>query len=312
MATRWTADRIASQAGKTALITGANSGIGFQAALELASRGAHVLLGTRDPSRGDDAVRRLKAAAPGANAEAVSLDMASLASVRAFAAEFAARGVPLDLLINNAGVMALPTRELTVDGFERQFGTNHLGHFALTGLLIPQLLASRAAGSPRVVTVASLAHRNGTIDFANLQSEQKYVPWDAYNASKLANLLFALELDRRARAAHSRLVSIPVHPGVAKTNIFGATGPRDIKKIMVGLLGPLVSQGEAQGALPTLYAATVPEANGGEYIGPDGFGELKGYPTVVKPRANALDTATAEKLWAKSEELTGVTYPPLG
>jgi len=307
MATQWTTAQIPSQSGKTALITGANSGIGYQAAVELARAGAHVLLGVRDLQKGSEALRKLRATVPNASAEVVQLDMASLASISAFAAGFAARHQPLDLLINNAGVMALPHRETTADGFERQFGTNHLGHFALTGLLMPQLLA---APHPRVVTVASLAHRNGKIDFKNLQSEQKYVPWDAYSASKLANILFANELD--ARAAHSRLVSIPVHPGVATTSIL-ANGPglKDLKSRLVTLLAPFLFQDDAMGALPTLYAATAPEANGGEYIGPNGFQEFKGYPGPAQLKPQAKDTATAAQLWAVSEQLTGVIYPPL-
>ena len=309
MPTQWTTAQIPSQSGKTALITGANSGIGYQAAVELARAGAHVLLGARDLKKGSDALLKLRAEVPNASAEVVQLDMASLASISTFAAGFAARNQPLDLLINNAGVMALPTRELTADGFERQFGTNHLGHFALTGLLMPQLLA---APHPRVVTVASLAHRNGKIDFKNLQSEQKYVPWDAYNASKLANILFANELDARARAVHSKLVSIPVHPGVATTSIL-ANGPglKDIKSRLVTLLAPVLFQSDAMGALPTLYAATAPEARGGEYIGPTGFQEFKGYPGPAALKPQAKDTATAAQLWAVSEQLTGVIYPPL-
>jgi NAD(P)-dependent dehydrogenase (short-subunit alcohol dehydrogenase family) len=305
-ATKWTVAEIPSQAGKTALVTGANSGIGYQAALELARHGAHVLLGCRNAAKGKAALARLLAEAPGASAEVVELDMASLESIRAFAAAFALRGVKLDLLINNAGVMALPKRELTVDGFERQFGTNHLGHFALTGLLMPQLLAAPA---PRVVTVASLAHRNGKIDFANLNSEKKYGAWDAYGESKLANILFARELNKRARAAGSTLLSIPVHPGVSATNIIdngpGATG---LKTAILKLFGSILMQPDAAGALPTLYAATSPEAKGGEYIGPDGFMEMKGSPVVVQPRANGLDDAVAAKLWTASEELTGVKY----
>jgi NAD(P)-dependent dehydrogenase (short-subunit alcohol dehydrogenase family) len=307
---KWTAKQIPSQAGRTALVTGANSGIGYQAALELARHGAHVLLGCRNETKGRAALERLLREAPGASAELVQLDMASLASIRAFAGAFSARGVALDLLINNAGVMALPTRELTEDGFERQFGTNHLGHFALTGLLMTQLLAAPA---PRVVTVASLAHRNGKIEFDNLQSERRYEPWDTYGASKLANILFAKELDRRARAAHSRLLSLAVHPGVSTTSIF-ANGPgeNNLKAIMVKLLAPVMMQKDDAGALPTLYAATSPEAHGGEYIGPDGFQELKGSPVVVQPRPQALDVAAGERLWAVSEELTGVHYPALG
>ncbi len=306
---KWAAGQIPSQAGRTALITGANSGIGYRAALELARHGAHVLLGCRNYEKGQAALDRLLRETPGASAELVELDMASLASIRGFAAAFAARGIALDLLINNAGVMALPKRELTADGFERQFGTNHLGHFALTGLLMPQLLAAPA---PRVVTVASLAHRNGKIDFNNLQSERSYKPWDAYGESKLANILFANELNRLAVAAHSKLLSMPVHPGVSVTNIIangpGSNGP---KAMVLKLLAPVIMQPDAAGALPTLYAATSPEARGGEYIGPDGFMEMKGSPVVVKPKPHALDQAVGQRLWTVSEELTGVMYPPL-
>jgi NAD(P)-dependent dehydrogenase (short-subunit alcohol dehydrogenase family) len=306
--TKWTVGQIPPQTGKTALVTGANSGIGYQAALELARHGAHVLLGCRSVAKGEAALARLLKAAPGASAEVVELDMASLASIRAFATKFAARGVALDILVNNAGVMALPTRELTADGFERQFGTNHLGHFALTGLLL--LLQLLAAHAPRVVTVASLAHRNGKIDFENLQSEKKYVPWDAYNASKLANILFAKELQRRA--AGTALLSIPVHPGVSVTNIIdNGPGAKGLKVVALKLLAPLLMQPDTAGALPTLYAATSPDAKGGEYIGPDGFMEFKGAPVVVQPKPQALDEATAKKLWSVSEDLTGVVYPPL-
>jgi NAD(P)-dependent dehydrogenase (short-subunit alcohol dehydrogenase family) len=308
-ATKWTAEQIPSQTGKTALITGANSGIGYQAAVELARHGAHVLLGVRSLEKGQAALDRLLREVPGAQAELAVLDMASLASIHDFSQKFTAAGRGLDLLINNAGVMALPTRELTPDGFERQFGTNHLGHFALTGLLLPRFLASTA---PRVVTVASLAHRNGKIEFDNLQSERSYVPWDAYNNSKLANILFARELDRRAKAAGSRLISLPVHPGISRTSIVSngpGTGSKDFKIMLLGLLAPIITQDDKMGALPTLYAATAPEAKDGEYIGPDGFKEFKGYPKVVQPLPRALDEAVAKKLWAVSEELTGVKYP---
>lgn len=303
---KWTARDIPSQKGKTALITGANSGIGYQAALELARAGAAVLLGCRDLAKGRAALERLRSEVPGAQAEVAELDMASLASLHAFAASWLAGDRPLDLLINNAGVMAIPTRELTADGFERQFGTNHLGHFALTGLLLPFLLRAPA---PRVVTVASLAHRGGRIEFDNLQLERGYTPWGAYNNSKLANILFARELDRRARSAASPLLSLPVHPGVSKTNIF--VSARDLKSAVSKFLAPLFMQSDSRGALPTLYAATAPVVGGGEYIGPDGFAELKGYPTVAKPRPQALDEAAGRRLWQRSEELTGVVYPSL-
>lgn len=303
---KWTAREI-SRLGGTALITGANSGIGYQAALELARHGAHVLLGVRSAEKGAAALAQLKTAVPSAKAEVVDLDMASLASIRRFAQEFSG---PLDILINNAGVMALPSKEFTENGFERQFGTNHLGHFALTGLLLPHLLLAR---DPRVVTVSSLAHRNGKIAFDNLQSEKKYVPWDAYNQSKLANLMFALELDRRVKAARGRLRSIPVHPGISRTNIL-ANGPGNggLKALVLKVLAPVMTQDDATGALPTLYAATAPGAMGGVYIGPDGFQGLKGFPTVEQPRPQALDEAVAKRLWSVSEELTGVVYPAAG
>jgi NAD(P)-dependent dehydrogenase (short-subunit alcohol dehydrogenase family) len=245
--------------------------------------------------------------APGAQVQVVLLDMASLASIRSFAEAFAGSGARLDVLINNAGVMALPTRELTADGFERQFGTNHLGHFALTGRLMPALLRAEA---PRVVTVASLAHRDGRMVWDDLQGERKYSPWGAYNASKLANILFARELDRRAKETGSRVVSVAVHPGVSKTNI--ADYGRDLKTRFVKLFGSLFMQSDAMGALPTLYAATAAEVKGGTYIGPDGLGELKGYPKVVTPKPQALKEEDGRKLWSVSEELTGVKYPALG
>ncbi len=302
----WIAGDIPSQTGKTVLVTGANSGIGYQAALELARHGAHVLLGARNRDKGEAALARLRQQAPGTSAELALLDMASLHSVRSFVGAF---DRPLDVLINNAGVMALPKRELTEDGFERQFGTNHLGHFALTGLLLPRLLETAA---PRVVTVSSLAHRNGKIAFDDLQGEKNYVPWDAYNQSKLANLLFARELDRRAQMAGGRLRSIPVHPGISRTSIIeNGPGANGLKMIVLKFVGGFIMQDDSMGALPTLYAATAPEAKGGEYIGPDGFKGFKGYPTVEQPRPQALDEAVGKRLWAVSEELTGVVYPAL-
>ena len=304
---KWTAAQMPTQAGKTALVTGANSGIGYQTALELARHGARVLLGCRSESKGEAALKGLQQQLPEAHVELALLDMASLESIRKFASAFDASGAALDILINNAGVMALPTREQTSDGFERQVGTNHLGHFALTGLLLPAL---RRSAAPRVVTVSSLAHRNGRIDLANLQSEKRYKPWDAYNVSKLANILFAKELDRRAQQAGISLLSVAVHPGISRTSIF-ANGPGsgDLKEKIVHLLAPLMLQDDVMGALPTEYAATMPDLRGGDYIGPDGFGEFKGYPKVVHPRAHALDGKMAADLWKASEDLTGVVYP---
>ncbi len=306
MATKWTSAQMSSQAGKTMLITGANSGIGYQAALEFARHGARVLLGCRSRSKGEAAAERIRREVSGATVEVLELDVASLRSVKAFAEAFVASGVPLHVLVNNAGVMALPERQVTEDGFERQFGTNHLGHFALTGLLLPAL---QRAGTARVVTVASLAHRNGKMVWDDLQSERKYVPWEAYNASKLANILFAKELERRARQANLGLTSVAVHPGIARTSIFeNGPGTSNLKAKILAILAPLMTQDDAMGALPTEYAATAAEVRGGEYIGPDGFGEFKGYPKVVTPRPQALDQAAGERLWKESERLTGVSY----
>jgi NAD(P)-dependent dehydrogenase (short-subunit alcohol dehydrogenase family) len=307
-ASKWTAAQIPALNGKTALITGANSGIGYQAAVELARHGAHVLLACRNAAKGADALQRLLAEAPGASAEVALLDVSSIADVKRFAAGFLAVHPTLDILIDNAGVMALPTREVTPEGFERQFATNHLGHFALTGLLMPALLAAPA---PRVVVVASLAHRAGKIHFDDLQLEKKYKPWDAYGQSKLANILFARELARRAAA--TPLLSLPVHPGVSVTSIIdNGPGGKDLKMRLYKLIAPVLMQSDAAGALPTLYAATSPEAHSGEYIGPDGFMEIKGSPVAVKPRKHALDEAAGKRLWEVSEQLTGVVYPQMG
>ena len=295
-----------AQSGKTVLVTGANSGIGYQAALAFAQHGAHVVLACRNPTKGQEALARLTSEVPDSGAELAMLDVASLASIRGFAQGFLERGQPLDVLVNNAGVMALPERQVTVDGLERQFGTNHLGHFALTGLLLPAL-ARAAAG--RVVTVSSLAHRNGKMDWADLQKERRYVPWEAYGASKLANILFARELDRRARKTGLPLISVAVHPGVSRTNIFeNGPGTANLKAKIVQLLAPIMTQSDAMGALPIVYAGTMADVRGGEYLGPDGLGELKGSPTRVKPRSNALLTADGERLWKVSEQLTGVSY----
>jgi NAD(P)-dependent dehydrogenase (short-subunit alcohol dehydrogenase family) len=304
---KWTARQIPALSGKKYLITGANSGIGYQAAVELARHGAHVLLGCRDAAKGQQALDRLKTEAPAASAELVLLDVSSLAEVRRAAQEIIDRAIVLDGLINNAGVMALNPRQVTVDGFERQFATNHLGHFALTGLLLPSLMTAPA---PRVVTVASIAHKGGRIDFNDLQGERSYSPWGAYNQSKLANILFSNELARRAEG--SKLTSLAVHPGVSKTQI-GVNGPgfKDPKTFFIFKVATFLTQSDADGALPTLYAATSPNAHAAEYIGPDGFMEMKGSPVVVQPKPHALDPATAERLWQVSEQLTGVVYPSL-
>lgn len=305
---RWTPAQIPPQHGKLAYITGANSGIGFHAALELARAGCSVILACRDRARADAARTRILAAVPAAEIDVAQLDLASLDSVRAAAQAFLATGQRLDLLINNAGVMALPKRQTTRDGFEMQLGTNHLGHFALTGLLLPAVLTAPRA---RILTVSSIAHRTGAIDFANLQWERDYQPWPAYRRTKLANLLFGFELERRLERAGAPAMSVVVHPGISNTNIFaagpGQSGglPSKIAPVFLALLG----QSDAQGAWPTLYAATNADIQPGHYYGPDGFREIRGYPVEVRAEAQAHDAATAAQLWQVSEELTGVRYP---
>jgi NAD(P)-dependent dehydrogenase (short-subunit alcohol dehydrogenase family) len=302
---RWTEADIPDQRGRTAVVTGANSGIGFQAARALAEHGARVVLAVRDPDKGEAAAERVVMGAPqAARPEVRRLDLADLASVRAFAEAF---GEPLDLLVNNAGVMALP-RRTTADGFEMQFGTNHLGHFALTGLLLDRLLERPGA---RVVTVSSGAHRTGRIRFDDLQGERRYQRWLAYGQSKLANLLFAAELQRRATAAGLDLLSVAAHPGYASTNLQVRGAQMDgstIKEQGALLLNRLVGQSEEMGALPTLYAATAPDVRGGGYFGPDGPFEGRGHPRPVGRSGAARDEAVARRLWEVSEELTGVRY----
>jgi NAD(P)-dependent dehydrogenase (short-subunit alcohol dehydrogenase family) len=309
----WTSDDIPDQSGKTVLVTGGNSGLGYETVLQLARKGARVLLGARDRGRGTAALERLGAGAPGSQAELALIDLADLTSVERFAAGFRAGGGALDLLINNAGVMAIPQRETTAQGYERQFGTNHLGHFALTGRLLPAL--ARRPGS-RVVTVSSNRHKSAKgIGFDDLQAEHGYRPWGAYDQSKLANAMFVLELDRRLRAAGLDIVSAGAHPGFAHTNL-QITGPRSGGISLVargmGLATRLFAQPARDGALPTLYAATAADVHGGDYFGPDGPGEMRGHhPTLVQFSAAARDQAAAARLWAVSEELTGVTFEAL-
>jgi NAD(P)-dependent dehydrogenase (short-subunit alcohol dehydrogenase family) len=270
-----------------------------------------VLLGCRSAERAAAAAAEIESEHPGSATEVVELDLGDLGSVERAAAVVAERPEPLDLLVNNAGVMAPPRRE-TADGFELQFGTNHLGHFALTGRLLDRLLA---AGSPRVVTVSSIAHRAGKMDFDDLNWEHGYSRWPAYGRSKLSNLLFTLELSRRAAAADSNLVAAAAHPGYAATNL-QTTGPGMgplgiVAKPVMAVANVFLAQSDARGALPTLYAATAPDVIGGEYFGPDGIGEQRGHPTRVGRTRRASDEADAKRLWEVSEELTGVTFGPL-
>jgi NAD(P)-dependent dehydrogenase (short-subunit alcohol dehydrogenase family) len=270
-------------------------------------------LACRDPRRGEAALTRLKSCAPGASAELAALDLASLESVREFASHELAEQCPLHTLINNAGVMAPPRRLETADGFEIQFGTNVLGHFALTGLLMPLLEMATASGRPRIVTVASIAHKRGRLNFDDLQSTQHYSPMKSYQQSKLADLMFALELDRRLRAAGSGVMSVAVHPGVANTNLFRA-GDRSaldsaMRAVASRLIGALLNSDEA-GALPTLYAVTSPEVTGGGYYGPTGWMEMRGdHVGNAAIALQAQDMESAQRLWEACETLAGVRFP---
>jgi NAD(P)-dependent dehydrogenase (short-subunit alcohol dehydrogenase family) len=303
----WTAYDIPDLTGRIAIVTGATSGIGFEAALALAGKGAETVLAVRDSSRGEACAAQIRQRHPAAKLRVMSLDLASLAAVAAFVEQAAA--LPrVDILLNNAGLGFQPTRSVTKDGFERQFGTNHLGHFALTGRLIPLLLQAPA---PRVVTIASLAHRRGRINFDDLQSERAYNGGRAYAQSKLANLLFARELDRRARLAASRLVSVAAHPGLSTTGFIAATEMPSWQRGISGLVMRLLGQDAAHGALPGLYAATMPDVAGGRYWGPDGMREMKGAPALAKIAPQAGDKAVWQRLWTVSEALTRVMYPPL-
>ncbi len=303
MTSKWTADRIPDQRGRLAVVTGANSGLGLITARELARAGARVVLACRNTESGMAALRQIETRVPGAELELASLDLASLTSVRSFAERFRGEHEGLDLLINNAGVMA-PPRRRSADGFELQLATNHLGHFALTGLLIDAMFDRSDA---RVVTLSSSAHRIGRIRFDDLQGERRYRRWRAYGQSKLANLLFMLELDRRLRAAGRPVSSLGAHPGYAATNL-QSSAPPTVDRLFMAVSNRLVAQSDEMGALPTLYAATYPGLEGGTYVGPDGRGEQRGHPRVVAPNGAALDEQVAARLWGISEELTGVRF----
>ncbi len=299
----WTTKAIPDQTGRTVVVTGANSGIGLQAAKVLAEHGAEVVLAVRDTSRGEKAAAQMTG-----RVDVRRLDLADLASVREFAAALPERfGDGLDLLVNNAGVMALPERR-TADGFEMQLGTNHLGHFALTGLLLQSLLRRP---DPRVVTVSSMMHRIGRINFEDLQSERSYRKWPAYGQSKLANLLFTYELQRRASAAGTKLRSVAAHPGYSATNL-QVTGPQmagsSLNERVQLVVNKLFAQSAAMGAEPTLYAATTADLPGGAFAGPSGPGESRGHPQVVSSNSRSMDETTARRLWEVSEQVTGVHY----
>ncbi|MFF0202341.1 oxidoreductase [Streptomyces sp. NPDC005017] len=291
---KWNVSQLPDLSGRTAVVTGANSGIGRTAAQALARAGAHVVLAVRDPERGRKAAVEI-----GGSTEVRRLDLAALDSVHAFAEDW--RDRPLDLLINNAGVMMLPEQR-TADGFEMQFGTNHLGHFALTNLLLPYV-------TDRVVTVASLAHRWGgaRIRFEDLNWASGYNPQAAYAQSKLANLLFTLELQRRLAEAGSPVRALAAHPGWSATNLQSHAG-NPVARVVMQLGNALLAQSDTAGALPTLYAATR-DLPGACYVGPDGSGEWRGTPTLVSRSRAASDPDAARRLWSASEELTGVRFP---
>jgi NAD(P)-dependent dehydrogenase (short-subunit alcohol dehydrogenase family) len=309
---RWSSSDIPDQAGRTVLVTGANSGLGLRTAETLARRGATVLMGCRNPERGEIARAEVARAAAGPEPVVVPLDLADLASVRTAAEDVAGRVERLDALVNNAGVMALPLAR-TADGFEMQFGTNHLGHFALTGLLLPAL---RRADAPRVVTVSSRMHQLGRNEWDDPNCERtRYSRWPAYGRAKLANLLFTRELARRASEAGSDLVAAAAHPGYAATHLqttsASQTGGWLVSRIAgaaVAAGAALVAQPDAAGALPQLYAATMPDVEPGAYFGPGGLLEMRGAPERVGMSAYARDDAAARQLWELSEQLTGVTY----
>lgn len=295
----WTFHDIPDQTGRRAIVTGANTGIGLETARMLALKGADVVLACRNADKGAAAVARIQAEQPAGRASLALLDLADLDSVATFAADFAATHGRLDLLINNAGVMVPPLGR-TKQGFELQFGTNHLGHFALTGRLLPLLLGRAGA---RVVVVASTAQRRGRIDFEDLNWEQRaYDAWSAYGQSKLANMIFALELARRLLAARSAVRSTAAHPGWTATDLQRTSG-------IARLLNPLFAMKPADGALPTLRAATDPAAANGSYWGPSGLFEISGPPAAARILDRARDEQVAARLWAVSEELTGVVFP---
>jgi NAD(P)-dependent dehydrogenase (short-subunit alcohol dehydrogenase family) len=314
MTDRWTAADIPDQHGRRVIVTGANSGLGLETALVLASRGADITIAVRDVAKGRAAADFVRAQSPGATVEVGRLDLADLASIDEFAWLWReAHPDGLDVLINNAGVMAIP-RRLSVDGYEMQLATNHLGHFALTGRLLDAL---RPDG--RVITVSSQAHRMGSIDFDDLMGEKRYGAWRAYGQSKLANLLFMRELADRLAAVGSSVLSVAAHPGFASTNL-QAVAPtmqgRDWQVKVMDVVNKVLAQSAAMGALPTLFAATSPDVRSGDYVGPDGFGEQRGHPRLVGMAKSARDREAAQRLWGVSENLTGIHYldvtPSLG
>jgi NAD(P)-dependent dehydrogenase (short-subunit alcohol dehydrogenase family) len=301
----WTALDIPPQRDRTAVITG-TGGLGLQDALALARAGANVVIAGRNKLKGEAAARQVQEAASGSRVSFELLDLANLDSIESFSVRMGRTHTSLDLLINNAAVMNPPKRVVTDDGFEMQFGTNYLGHFALTARLLPLL---RKSIKPRVVSLSSVAARSGKISLEDLQSERGYAPMKAYSQSKLACLMFALELQRRSDAADWGIESIAAHPGISRTDLIpNGAGSSSVAGVLRRALWFLF-QPAAQGALPTLFAATSPQAVGGAYYGPDKLSETRGFPAISKVPPQALDTSVAAQLWSASERLTGVVFP---
>jgi len=306
---KWTAEDIPDQTGKVVVVTGGNSGLGYRSVRQLARKGAHVVLTCRTPAKGEAARDQILDERPDAEIEVMQLDLADLDAIRDFAGAFTGRYDALHILVNNAGVMATP-RRTTADGFELQFGTNHLGHFALTGLLLDVLLQTPES---RVVTVSSIAERTGRINFDDLMRESFYERWTAYGQSKLANLLFAYELQRRLEAIDAATISVAAHPGFAATDLRSKLMSSETPLLhrILSYLFEAMSQSAEKGVLPQLYAATARDVEGGAFYGPDGLFQRAGYPAEVRSSPASRDEALAEKLWTVSEALTGVNYQAL-
>lgn len=308
MASNWSTDEIQDLSGSTIIVTGANSGLGYEASKEFARKGGHVVMACRSTDRGESAAETIREELPSASLSVHECDLADLNSVESFTEEFSSTYSSLHILCNNAGVMAIPRSE-TEDGFETQLGVNHLGHFALTGLLLDQLIET--GGETRVVTQSSAIHENGEIDFEDINSVESYDEWGAYGQSKLANLLFAYELDRQFRRADLDVTSVGCHPGYAATNL-QRRGPEmsgsRLRLWGMGVANALLAQGAETGALPMLYGATAPEIEGGQYVGPGGFKNMRGAPEIQRSSDASYDRENARRLWALSEKYTGVTY----